>query len=74
MSADNIHKPPYIPKPYKPRNIVPFGWITFKEWILNEADKHNASYSTVYSWIYRDKRYPNLKIRRVNKRVVFVKV
>lgn len=47
--------------------------ITLKQRVLDEAARESRSPSTIYERIYRGK-YPHLKFRRVNKRVVFVQI
>lgn len=50
--------------------------IPMKEWIEHEAAKSYISHSAVWNRIHRNKLkyYPNLVLRRVNQRVVFVQI
>lgn len=47
--------------------------ITFKEWTERESARVGRPFKTIQSWFYRGK-YPQLKLRRVNERTVFVKI
>ncbi len=47
--------------------------IPLKAWVIDEAIKEGVERITVYHRIYRGK-YPNLPLKRVNKRVVFVEL
>jgi hypothetical protein len=47
--------------------------ITFKQWVYAEAAAEGVSAAAIYNRFNLGK-YPRLKLRRVNKRVVFVKV
>lgn len=49
------------------------GEITYKEWLLAEAEKHHLTKAGVRARVAAGK-YPDLKRRVVNSRVVFVKV
>jgi len=46
-----------------------------KVWLHREADKHGVNTNTIWYRLKRQpqKYYPNLQLRRVNQRVVFVK-
>jgi len=46
--------------------------IPFKQWRAEEAMRLGISVNTVSSRLYRDGKYPHLKLKRKNKRVVFV--
>ena len=48
------------------------GMIQYKEWRIDEAERLGVTPSCIAGRIARGE-YDNLKIRRVNKRVVFVK-
>lgn len=43
-----------------------------KQWRLEEAARLGVSEGCIMSRLYRLKQYPDLKIERINKRVVFV--
>lgn len=56
-------------------DIIKKPWeVFFKEFILNEAEKHRTSYHTIYMrfWRKRRKYYPSIKLRKLNPRVVMV--
>jgi len=48
--------------------------MTMKEWLHIEAKKHRVTITTIQKRLYRNKEkyYPNIQIRRVNQRVIFV--
>lgn len=56
---------------YKPRNKPRPGEVKQKEWVQKQAIIENARPYNVYMRLVRGK-YPYLKFRRVNRRVVFV--
>lgn len=45
--------------------------IPLKQWVYEQADKDNVSDRAIWQRIARGK-YPHLRLRRVNKRVIFV--
>jgi len=45
--------------------------IPFKQWIYEKAIRTRRTPEAVYMRVYRGK-YPHLKLRRVNQRVIFV--
>jgi hypothetical protein len=47
--------------------------LQLKQWIADEAQRHGVGTRAIWCRMYRGK-YPGLKLRRVNKRVVFVTV
>jgi len=47
--------------------------ISFKAWRIAEAQKHGVSVDAIYDW-KRNGYYPGLKIRKVNKRIMLVKL
>lgn len=47
--------------------------IPMKQWRYQEALKHGVAETTIATWITRGK-YPNLSVKRINKRVVFVEL
>ena len=49
------------------------GEMSLKQWCTEEALRTGKTPHAVYNRLYR-KRYHGLTIRRVNKRVVFVKI
>ncbi len=73
MSSTHIYNKPYCPKPYQPRNPVPEGWVTLKQWILEEAEKQGVGYGAVFKWLRKENRYPEIEIKQINSRVVWVK-
>jgi hypothetical protein len=48
--------------------------ITMKRWRMEEAERAGITPNGVAARLYRHKKYTDLKVRRVNQRVVFVKV
>ncbi len=46
--------------------------IPFKQWRFEEAIRLGLSVNTIGSRYYRDKKYPRLKVKRLNRRVVWV--
>jgi hypothetical protein len=50
--------------------------IPMKEWLSQQAEATGMTPSAVYMRLTRDKPkyYPNLQLRRVNQRVVFVRI
>lgn len=59
---------------YHPKNHQPGpGEVWFKEWIYTEAERDHVGPMAVYNRVYRGK-HPDLQLRRVNRRVIFVKV
>lgn len=64
----------YRARTYKSRVPEPAkGEVRFKEFVASEAERLGEKESTIYHRYYRG-GYPNLKMRRVNHSVVFVKV
>ena len=47
--------------------------IPFKQWLSEQSRLERVCLSTIYKRYYRG-QYPDVKLRRVNKRVVFVQV
>ncbi len=47
--------------------------IQLKQWVIEEARRQGLSDRAIWCQMYRGK-FPDLKLRRVNKRVVFVTV
>lgn len=50
--------------------------LPMKQWLAEEAKRHDVSPAAIWRRlkVHPKKYYPNLKLRRVNKRVVFVQV
>lgn len=48
--------------------------VPLKQFFADQAQVRHVSKQTVFTWFYRrrDRYFPHLKLRRVNKRVVFV--
>lgn len=61
----------YKPRPKKTEGPRP-DEMRLKDWISEESERRGIAPSSLYKDIER-KRYPGLKLRRVNSRVVFVK-
>lgn len=47
--------------------------IPFKQWVIEEAERRGLGYHGIYHH-FRVGRYPNITLRKVNQRVVFVTV
>lgn len=47
--------------------------ITLKQWLIEQAERESRSVSAIRERVYRGK-YPDLKLRRVNSKVVFVQL
>ena len=57
-----VSTPPNLPRP---------GEIQLKSWLAAQAESRGVTAPAIWMQIARGK-YPKLKLRRVNKRVVFV--
>lgn len=49
------------------------GEVRMKQFLTEQAIAHHLSNTAIWNRVYKG-RYPNLKLRRVNKRVVFCSV
>ena len=65
--------PPTAINHYVPRNAPQPGEITLKQWVQTEAEYRHTTASAIHNRINRG-CYPNLVLRRVNQRVIFVKM
>lgn len=57
---------------YKPRNLPRTGEVPLKNWLMDMAEKHRVSEVAIWQRIWLYKTMPAPKLRRCNKRVVFV--
>ena len=66
IKPQTIH---YLDEPFE---VVPFeGELRLKTWVIGEAERCGVCEVAIHQRIKHNK-YPDLVIRRVNKRVVFV--
>lgn len=49
------------------------GEVQFKRWCMDEAERNGCTFKGIQKRFYRGK-YDGLELRKVNKRVVFVKI
>ena len=54
-----------------PRDPRP-GEIQMKNWVAQEAARQGVKPNTIYAWRRRYGAYPNLKLRRVDARLIYV--
>src|ERR1035437_1113670 len=57
---------------YIPRNQPRAGEITLKQWLCEMAGRHHVCPNAVWSWCWLHHTMPAPKLRRVNRRVIFV--
>lgn len=48
------------------------GWIPFKQWRAEEAERQGVTEDRILKWVAKGK-YPALRIKRINRKMVFVK-
>lgn len=58
---------------YRPRNLPEPGEMWIKEWSVNEMNRTGLGRTAIHQRLHGGK-YPNVTLRKVNKRVVFVRV